>query len=1635
MSGLVSWIHKQLLKIQEQRPQIITNKESFRLIINLENFQGKYDGYKHTFQIIAVEDCILEYSLDGKKWVLEKPEKVNAGKHLCFIRAKRNKRIEQTEAIIDISKRRVELRSVSIEKRYDGEYLSDETVYVSEDGFAKNDHILLHATGKQLIPGKCENTIELCFDDDQKKCNYLIIMVPGEITVLHREKKIEVTIEIENADYLYDGREHQIRGWIDRTVHCLDNIYTITGIEYYALLRHSGEAKTVFFGTATVSDCYGNDVSSEFSLEIKPGHLHIRPRNVRIASASKCREYNGKVLKDDNVSIMGDGFVEGEEPIISITGQRKLPGVSDNVFCYTFPENVTPEDYSIELEYGLLEVKERDEKYQIDIHLKSEKIIYDGYQHSISGVVDETISVDEVTYHISGVVSEAKGIDSGIYEHCIDQRSARIIDEEGNDVSDQFEIHIIKGQLVIEKRKITIISASKKKEYDGKSLTDNEIIIEGDGIAENEVIEYTVLGEQLLPGISANTFIYEFTGKTDKNYEVSTQYGVLEVENRKIPYKVVLQGPSLTTLYDGTEKTLPEFTNIQFEINGVPFFVVGVTNVVSGIEEGSYIAFDSGMVTVFDEYHNDVTRQFEIQVVKGTLTIQHNPKFDAIPDKPDEYDIAIQKIIDQMSGKPSDTSGKGTKKYSRKQLESLYIDTIELLTGKGNIDPEYEDLLRIADGNSEFIDLRNRIVREFRDVTLLSEIEISDKDFDILKAYFRNKYIHIRRNSKSSFVDILFSVMMIQIGVRFYETSYWSQVAGIIGVKDIDQSNRTWAGGTVTKTLLAFGKPVFSENEYVANILMHSFITDPYSIRFFDYLFLYYVKDFGRDISGIQEADIEYICDSIVNPYAKRKQLISNYIAMSVRGAKEYCKDIIRKTLCMMDHSFWDEPYDENVLEGRLRERFDDWKDVSEFYQPERKKHQESEKRKRHFRSPHFHWNIERDSFEIILPPQLIHVHNDVELPNVFWFIVADDTQKLQCRLVEGYSGYKTEEICLKINAKALHKRYAFLLFSNNNLIRGFNIDKYEILFFDENGKWMKGEALEEGKTFAFGSATSELTSEALLHQSYHNGLKLYELNFHNGDFVCVKDEENYYVGKVPNTGISNDEVMANVFAIQNHRHIPICKAMPKVIIDVLDGQYGGTAILVNGSINKLSEAEFIDVRFGKTSDKKYYFIDVRSLSGIREGYNNLLIDYPGTSKKLIAEYYYAPDLQFDFPDSPYIFKEKGILRINRVVHNNIIDLCQKAYDSEIRFNIKDTLDGTFVIESQQGLSLVFMVPTLLYSWDGILWEFRKPEDIWHTELKHILYMKYPDQEVALCVIGKEETSTQVYRKHVDGIFVCDLTKLKTYFARGKIVETIQFVADVNTIPIIRVIQKSFLQSVSLKVDFIDGSIVGVFSIVGRNTYYADLYCEEVCVAEKIPIIEGKATFNVAVQTADYTVKLYEVEDDFGFDEEFELVGEKRYALFNPSDLIGGCMRINSICHDAIILTPYPEYKYYLFLERQLQQGLYEGMLVGTFYKRVQYASKAEIRMIALNNYDQVRITRLTYENKEACFLFRTDKGALLDSKNKARKPQFEVILRPFQDIWNVDIISSSAETLAAGKAWVEEVEKKRKRGFTIWKS
>ena len=149
-------------------------------------------------------------------------------------------------------------------------------------------------------------------------------------------------------------------------------------------------------------------------------------------------------------------------------------------------------------------------------------------------------------------------------------------------IAEYYNIVKNEGKLTVEKRPVTLTSASGSKEYDGKPLTNDDVIVGGDGWVDGEGATYSFTGSQKIIGSSENAF------------ECIPNEG--------------------TNLDNG-------FETLEFQINGQTFYVSGVEASATGTDAGEYPVTKSGQAVVTDAEGNDVTDQFTVNIDDAKLTI------------------------------------------------------------------------------------------------------------------------------------------------------------------------------------------------------------------------------------------------------------------------------------------------------------------------------------------------------------------------------------------------------------------------------------------------------------------------------------------------------------------------------------------------------------------------------------------------------------------------------------------------------------------------------------------------------------------------------------------------------------------------------------------------------------------------------------------------------------------------------------------------------------------------------------------------------------------------------------------------------------------------------------------------------
>ena len=182
------------------------------------------------------------------------------------------------------------------------------------------------------------------------------------------------------------------------------------------------------------------------------------------------------------------------------------------------------------------------------------------------------------------------------------------------------------GTLTINPVKITLKADTAKKPYDGKALTAPDYeITSGAFVGEEGLKSVKVEGSQTIVGSSPNKITsYELKDNTkEANYDINVEDGLLTVEplseDEKLSITVTAKSDSQT--YTGQPHTVEGLQTTEFTVNGVKYTVEGLSAKASGTDAGNYTAEVKGDAVVRDKDGNDVTEQFVVNRMSGTLTI------------------------------------------------------------------------------------------------------------------------------------------------------------------------------------------------------------------------------------------------------------------------------------------------------------------------------------------------------------------------------------------------------------------------------------------------------------------------------------------------------------------------------------------------------------------------------------------------------------------------------------------------------------------------------------------------------------------------------------------------------------------------------------------------------------------------------------------------------------------------------------------------------------------------------------------------------------------------------------------------------------------------------------------------------
>ena len=261
-----------------------------------------------------------------------------------------------------ITPRSVTLTSAPASKVYDGNALTNDTVTVSGDGFAKDEGAAYDVTGSRTDVGESDNTFTYTLNEGTKATNYNIELAFGKLEVTPVTDEVIVTIIGRTDETTYDGKEHSVFGY-DVTVS--NALYTPKEDMRFNGIDADATAKGTDAGTYPMELTAENftNISDNFTnvtFVVTDGYVKINPRAVTLTSETAGKTYDGTALEKPVVTVGGDGFVEGQVTEIKATGSVTNAGSVANTITFT-PNKETFKDgnYAITKTEGTLTIAKR----------------------------------------------------------------------------------------------------------------------------------------------------------------------------------------------------------------------------------------------------------------------------------------------------------------------------------------------------------------------------------------------------------------------------------------------------------------------------------------------------------------------------------------------------------------------------------------------------------------------------------------------------------------------------------------------------------------------------------------------------------------------------------------------------------------------------------------------------------------------------------------------------------------------------------------------------------------------------------------------------------------------------------------------------------------------------------------------------------------------------------------------------------------------------------------------------------------------------------------------------------------------------------------------------------------------------
>ena len=360
------------------------------------------------------------------------------------------------------------------------------------------------------------------------------------------------------------------------------------------------------------------NVTGNYDIEYVCGELLVTKREIEVVTYDGYKVYDGLPLTNKEVNVIG-ALADNQQIIVVVDGTITGVGEAENTFTYMIidaDENVVTENYTVKATLGVLVVDYR----EIEVLTYGDSKMYDG----------EALTCDGYDI-VSGTIADNQTIDPNITGAQINVGTGKntaepiILDVSNVDVTSNYKITVIPGELIVTPRPLEIQTGSAEKYYDGTPLECKEFdYLNGTSLAKDQKIEVIYHASLTNTDTISNTADVIITDKDNvvvtDNYTIEISKGSLTVLKRIIR----ISTNSDYKVYDGTPLMKDGYTllvNPETASEGEKL----APNQVLDVQVWGSIT-DVGTIKNYAEVHifmgkEDVTSNYVVEVREGTLEV------------------------------------------------------------------------------------------------------------------------------------------------------------------------------------------------------------------------------------------------------------------------------------------------------------------------------------------------------------------------------------------------------------------------------------------------------------------------------------------------------------------------------------------------------------------------------------------------------------------------------------------------------------------------------------------------------------------------------------------------------------------------------------------------------------------------------------------------------------------------------------------------------------------------------------------------------------------------------------------------------------------------------------------------------